>query len=504
MKKRALCLILAALMLVSVTACSETKDNSGSETKKTENASTPNAGADVSESESEEELTDYEKRQLIPDNLPEITFNGASFDALTTDEIRSINYAAEIAVEDITGDACNDAVYNRNLDVESRFEVKITSKDQATPEDQIRVMAQAGTNDYDIVSIRDYRAYVPISTEVAINWMEVPNVDTTQVWLNPVANEQATINNRLFAITSDLSTSSLTLSHAIFFNVDIMENYGYSSSDLYALVKEGKWTIDKFSEIASTIYEDKNGNGEKDKDDLFGYGYYPEVCVDVWQVAFDQPVISIEGNEIIPTIMCDKSVSIIEKLTSMKTTNPGVHQYTSGALEEETYFSNGLLAMAPLRFQAAFSVLRDMDTQYSMLPYPKWDEAQENYYTNADDKYSVFVIPLSSASELEMIGTVFTALSAESYKKVYPEYYDTALKGKYSSEAETAEMVDLIVAGRKFDFSFQFGETYLSRMCYLFRDMLLNNKTDLASEYKAKEKPLTKQIEKKLKPLYFD
>ena len=111
-------------------------------------------------------------------------------------------------------------------------------------------MATAGTNDYEIVSIYDYTAYVPISAKAVLNWKEIPNVDTTQVWFNQKANDNATINNRLYAICSDLSTTSLTLTYSTFFNVEIMNNYGYSSSDLYSLVKEGKWTFDKFSVTA--------------------------------------------------------------------------------------------------------------------------------------------------------------------------------------------------------------------------------------------------------------
>ena len=220
--------------------------------------------------------------------------------------------------------------------------------------------------------------------------------------------------------------------------------------------------------------------------------------------AFDAPIVSVSDEDIQVTIMNDKSIAILDKLTDFHTNNPGFFRYTTTAQEEENHFRNGLLAMAPMRFVSAYTTLRDMEAQYSIIPYPKWDEAQENYYTNADDKFSVFVIPLSAYGNAEFIGTIFSALSAESYKKVYPEYYDTALKGKYSSEAETAEMVDIIVAGRNFDFSFQFGETYFVRMPYLIRDMLQNNKTNLSSEYKAKEKVVKKSIDSKLKPLYFD
>ena len=503
MKKRGICFFLALLMLLTSVACSETKENSGSD-KETETSSAASADESVEETETEAELTDYEKRQLIPDNLPEVKYDGQEYRMLVPSVNRSVDYRLEIVADELTGDACNDAVFNRNLNIETRFDTKILATESSSPWDQVKTMATAGTADYDVVSIYDYKAYTPLSAKAVLNWMEVPNIDTTQVWYNQMANDNATINNRLFAICSDLSTSSLTLSYSIFFNTEIMESYGYTSSTLYDLVKEGKWTFDKFAEIVGGIYEDKNGNGVKDKNDFFGFAYYLENAADVWTAAFDQPIVSNENNEIQVVLMCDKSVAILEKLNDFHQNNAGFFRYTSAAQEEETYFLNELIAMAPMRFVATYTTLRDMEAQYSILPYPKWDEEQTNYYTNADDKFTVFVIPLSSYSNIEFIGTIFEALSAESYKKVYPEYYDTALKGKYSSEAETAEMVELIVAGRDFDFSFQFGESYFVRMCYLVRDMLQNNKTDLASQYKTKEKALKKSIENKLYDLYFD
>ena len=502
MKKRGICFFLALLMLLTTVSCSETKENSDSD-KETETSSTASAEETTEETEAETELTDYEKRQLISDNLPEVKYDGQEFRVLVPIVNNSVDYRIEIVADELTGDACNDAVYNRNLNIENRFETKITGTEIDSPWDQVKTMATAGTSDYDIVSIYDYKAYTPLNAKAVINWMEVPNIDTTQVWYNQLANDGATINNRLFAICSDLSTTSLTLSYSIFFNTEIMENYGYSSSALYDLVKEGTWTFDKFSEIVSGIYEDRNGNGTKDKDDFYGFACYIENTGDVWAAAFDQPIVSTDNDEIQVVLMCDKTVAILEKLSDFHQNNQGFFRYTSTIYEEEKYFLNELTAMAPMRFIAAYTTLRDMEAQYSILPYPKWNEEQENYYTNADDKFSVFVIPLSSYGNLEFIGTIFEALSAESYKTVYPEYYDTALKGKYSSESETAEMVDIIVAGRNFDFSYQFGESYFARMCYLIRDMLKDNETDLASKYKSKEKVLQKSIENKLNDLYF-
>ena len=49
-----------------------------------------------------------------------------------------------------------------------------------------------------------------------------------------------------------------------------MWNDHYSDTDIYSVVKEGKWTLDKLAEYAENVYVDVNGNGEVDNDDSFG------------------------------------------------------------------------------------------------------------------------------------------------------------------------------------------------------------------------------------------
>ena len=109
---------------------------------------------------------------------------------------------------------------------------------------------------------------------------------------------------------------------------------------------------------------------------------------------------------------------------------------------------------------------------------------------------------MTAYANMEFIGTMFEALCAESYKKVYPAYYDIALKGKYSSDAGTAEMVDLIMTGRKFDFSFQFGESVFQFLPYLVRNMMRDKTTDLVSRYDSIENKMLTAIENDLLPLY--
>ncbi|MBR4000370.1 MAG: hypothetical protein IKI93_18740, partial [Clostridia bacterium] len=77
-----------------------------------------------------------------------------------------------------------------------------------------------------------------------------------------------------------------------------------------------------------------------------------------------------------------------------------------------------------------------------------------------------------------------------------------ALKGKYSTDKVTAEIVDLTMAGRKFDFAFQFGTTLFQRIPYMLRDLLQDGNPNISSTYKKIQKSLVKGLDKKFYALY--
>ena len=482
--------ILAFLAAASVlTACGSDTVDAGAVTNQAQNE-TENAEETVAY----EDLTDLQKRQLLPDNLPEADFGGKEFRIAASEEY---DFHREFFVEEQNGDQCNDAVYNRNAKIESRFNTKITlvsqgATDRWAPPNFLNTIVMAGDDAAEVVALVNYLAYIPIGQRSCMDWTEIPLVDLDQPWHNKHANDGATINDKLFAICSDLSISSMTYTYAIFFNTTLTSNYDMTPDYLYDLVKSGEWTIDKFIELTKDLYVDTDGNGKKDETDTYGFAYNICNTGDVWLTAFGQPLTVVKDDGTLElTFMSEKTDSALNKMRDYQSNSLGFCEYYE-LYSEETYFANGTVAFAPLRFSAAFTALREMKDTYSILPYPKWDTAQELYLTNADDKFQVFAVP-KTAKDLEFIGTVYEALSAESYRSVYPAYYDVALKGKYSSDPMTAEMIDLIMSGRKFEFSFQFGKDHFLRLPYLFRDLLLSPTLKLASKWATVEKHFNKK-----------
>lgn len=473
MKRKWICILLAMLCL---TGCGGAED--------TPEETVPDA-EQTAAVETEPEYT----REEYPDDLPERDFGGKDYVICSTEVKRY-----EVLSDELTGEACNDAVYHRNVGIEERFNTKISSLIEWEPESVLRESAISGDNAFEVAGYVNYKAYAPIAAHAAMNWNDIPYVDQSKPWHNQLANEPATINGKLFAINSDLSISSLQYTYGIFFNYKLAEDYGYTPDSLYQMVFDGTWTIDTFREMVQDIWVDVDGDAEHDRDDIHGYSVCPGINTsDVWLAALDLDLATLNNDGTYSVdFFNEKTVSALEKCMALTYDGVGTYNLHQDWRQVPVDFASGKVMMTQMYFGETTESLKDMEDTYGILPLPKFDETQQAYYTNAWDQFSVFSVPVT-AEDLEFVGILYEALSAETWRSVYPAYYDTALKSRYSAEANVAKIVDMIMEGRKFEFSFQFGDE-LQDLPYMFRAMLRDKTTDIASRYNAIESKLQESI----------
>ena len=100
--------------------------------------------------------------------------------------------------------------------------------------------------------------------------------------------------------------------HVMYFNKTIAEKY--QIPDIYALIREGKWTLDKLAEFAMPVTSDLNGDNIMDENDLWGF-ITTSGSTSVFLPSCDQPIMKT-GDDGIPTLALNtpKMVTIIEKL----------------------------------------------------------------------------------------------------------------------------------------------------------------------------------------------
>lgn len=87
------------------------------------------------------------------------------------------------------------------------------------------------------------------------------------------------------------------------------------------------------------------------------------------------------------------------------------------------------------------------------------------------------------------------ALAAQSYRTVTPAYYDVALKNRYSRDADTAEMIDLIRSSAILNFECIYNES-IGNPWFVMRSLMSSQNNNFASYWAANSKVVETQLKK--------
>ena len=476
-KKKILALLLAALLTApTLVACSEGETETGTTTTDTTNT------ADTEVVETETETT----RAQIQDNLPDKDFDGANFHLLTRER-----FYDDFMPEELTGEVLNDTLYARNSKIMETYNVTLSytapACDWYAPamawNKTLETSVMAGDGAYDLVA--GYAAAMPyiVPKGILLNWHDVPHIDLTQPWWSEKVSDALTVNGNLFLLTGDYSLSLWDNMYSFLFDKQVALDYNIE--DLYSLVREGGWTMDKLQELANIVSHDANGDGKWNENDVYGLISNFSTAIDTFQIACQMDIIShTDDGGLEVTLLSEKAVDIVEKVVKLYNDSHGAYMK-----DEDLNGLNNMFTSDQALFYATYfdtiSELRSMETDFGILPYPKLNEAQAHYASTSRDNFDLFVLPLD-IKDPEMSGIITEAMCAESYRTVVPAYYDVVLKSKSSRDEESAEMIDLIRDSLTFDFGYLCSSS-LKDVGHIFVGLVRKNKTDLASNYAAGE-----------------
>ncbi len=443
-----------------------------------------------------EPLTEMEKRALIQDDLPDKSFGGMSFRISTKQ-----GTLYEIDAEELTGDLLNDALYDRNLRIEERFDTEIVpiiteAGDGQTHVNSVKQSILAADDTFDLAATYVFTTGPIITEGYYLNWLNMPYNDMSSPWWLDGINGNLQVGDALYVSVGDMCVSTLKLTYGIFYNRTRGMDYGITDT-IYDTVMNGEWTLDYMMSTIGDIYEDTNGDGARDSDDFYGFTAENATNLDIYTFAFDIPIVR-QNAEGMPEIVyqSEKTISAIEKINRLYWETTGAYIPEGDYSLPIAMFKDGKALFTTTYLGNAFSEYRDMEDDYSILPYPKWDENQAKYMTGAMDNYSVLGVPIT-VTDTEMVSILTEALNVESYKTLFPTYYEQALQSKYSRDQESIEMINLLMEGRNFEFSTLFTSD-LNYLSTLFRDVINGKSADFASKFAAKEKAANEGLKKVL------
>ena len=506
MKRTLSFLLVLSMLLTMLVACSGGSDkNDGKNPTTTAPSDTP-ASSDAITAEIEP----------MDEALANLDYGGDRTVVILARDDKEGWAADELYVEELSSDPVSDSIYNRNATVCEILGLEDiileTTNGREGIQQKVNVMVGSDDQTYDIVAASVVYGTPMIRQGLVYNLYDNgidTYLDATKPWWSQYWIEQAELGGRLYCITGAPALSLSRLLFVTYYNKDLADRIQLEE-DMYTVVDEGRWTLDYISELIPEMYSSLNGDDIRDEEDMYGLAinHYEHVdmffnCLDLTMLSKDE-----EGWLEPDNTSKEKISTAFDKVFALIRENTGTFdtEDTEGFDVAMGMFAGGNVLFAPLHLKYAETAsFRNMQDEYGILPIPKYDEKQENYYTYAHDQYTVFMVP-KTVADPELSGAVLEAMAYESYKSVQPTYYNLVLKGRYANDPQSRKMLDTITTGVRVDpgfiYSIMLGEPNVD----VFRSPIYHNERSFATEYAKESKMLpifTKGLKEEISQLDF-
>lgn len=471
--KKIICLALCLMICFVFASCSDKKSTGGS-------------GANINIDSDE------------PLDLPEIHFGGAEFRVLSAGNqaFNDFDYQEESSL------ALDNAQYKRKLAVEETYGVTITediekgysSASSGKPGpgyNAINTSVASGSPNYDLCLIAGY----DVSQLASIGYLDdmnaIEHIDLSKSWWDHNATESLSINGVVFFTTGEITVSDNRAAFCLMFNKTLLNEYDLDSP--YELVTDGKWTIENFGKLCKTVSEDLNNDGIYDENDRYGLLVWDDSIVGIVNAAGQRCCTINKNGQLELTFYNETTLDALTQYAGIaydKQYALTYQRYVSSAgplwQNDQALFFTSLIDNMPQ--------YREMESDFGILPYPKLNESQENYYTTIAPYNSQFICVPLYVNDMEMTGVITEALAYYGKHIVTPALYEVTLIGQSARDEESEEMLDIIFENLIYDigYYYQIG-TYNKQLILMIRSFNTNF-TSMYDTYKASAEISIKKI----------
>ncbi len=382
----------------------------------------------------------------VPD-LPVVNYTGQTITFLER-EIEVGNnidvYFTDIHGDIGTGDHMDQATYNRNAAMTEKYGITIESLriKNGNILKTFTASSDAGDKICDVIHANGQNTISLAVTGYLRNMNDLEYVDYDNPWWMSKVMESTSISNINSFVIGYTNSQALTAVTAVYFNKQLLNDLALE--DAYTVVRDGRWTLDKMNEYCKAAVSNLNGDESMDVSDRYGlifnsYAwasfFYGSGLSIVGKDSSDIPVLKLTDQKIFDTL-----TKVINFLSDDKV------QACSAWLTFPNSMEDGFLGGHSMFYtQLMYTTLgmRASDMEFGILPVPKLDEAQEEYYSYIHNKSSYESVPKIN-TDLERTGILLEDMAYYSYKIVRPVFFDIMLDGKVARDEQSWEMLDLV------------------------------------------------------------
>lgn len=497
MKTRIIALALALVMLITaLCACTTGNGNNGDNSVSQDdgnNSSVPSGSVTDSPTK---ELGYYE----TPDDLGTMNLGKT---------IRILCWNAEqpeFDIENQTGDDITDAIFFKNQAVEDRLGVILDftttpgDYNHRTPFIQ-QVETGKVSRDYDVVACYSLTSSSLALKGLSADLLELDYLDFDKPWWPDSLVGQATINDKLYFASGDISTNLLHMMYATFFNKTMFaEMADLQDVDPYKLVTTKKWTLQKFIKLCESV------SGKTATGDIYGLSI-KDINYDAFYTScgFKSIVKSDDGLVIADDFKSgsQKTIDFVDTLVGF--VKGRYVEAVGGGSSAKTFAENRALFTIDRSYLPISSpnmIEAGDNIKFGVLPCPMYDTKQKNYVTVLGFPYTMYQI--ASYSELQNeSAAVLECLAAEGFRRVTPVLFEKTMKVRNTSDNNAAAMYDIIKSTIYIDLGRVFAMNFNEWTWKLFRNCLEKAKNSYISEYTANVNNIQKTLDDEINPYFF-
>lgn len=429
----------------------------------------------------------------VADYLPDADYEGYLFRFVSID-----GHPSHVA--EANGDIVNDAYYTRNRIISERCNVSFEEADVATyPEltEKFRKSVIAVSDDFDLCRVIMRDAFSAALEGYVMPLESLTYVDITKGWYIHYVNDELTIGDKLYFAYSDECMNAFTGAMCVFFNKTIVRDL--NMRDPYELVRGGEWTLDVFLSTSMDAISDLNGDGKMTPDDRFGIidehdALLPSMWVGagVKTVGKDEdnlPFFAAAGNENLVTLLENVYDHWIQEGFCYDSFLSIGYDEKNRIVANGYYMENK--GLYTVRGFGAAESLREMESDFGIIPLPKYSAEQTEYFSRICDGW-LNIVPFC-APDPERTSVIMEALAVETKNLVIPAYYENALFNKFIRDDESIEMLGIIQKNRSLDLG---DSIWYTTVREVFINCFRNKTKTFASAMEKNEKAISRTIDK--------
>ncbi len=211
-------------------------------------------------------------------------------------------------------------------------------------------------------------------------------------------------------------------------------------------------------QLGKSVASDMNGDGVRDENDMFGllsdsgmmFLFY-FTCGNNFVTLDDrgEPFFTVESERTFDS--CDWLVDFFNDTDTMLWASKCSNTWTT---LDKVFMENRNL----FRPGSIYDIIyyRNMEHDFGILPYPLFDEGQEDYYHLIASHVCPGLSVPTTNTKLDMTTYLLEALAYESRDTVTEAYYDLNLYTKMARDNESGDMLDIIFSTKRYDLGFVF------------------------------------------------